>query len=44
MAHKLGAGAQFPAMTLSRVDAGTFELPDDFTGKYAIVLFYRGHW
>lgn len=44
MADKLGAGAPFPAMTLSRTSGGSFELPGDLSGRYGIVLFYRGHW
>jgi len=44
LADKLDAGAQFPEMTLSRTSGGSFTLPRDFSGSYAIVLFYRGHW
>ena len=44
MADKLGAGATFPAMTLSRTSGEAFELPGDLDGAYAVVLFYRGHW
>ena len=44
MAQKLGPGAAFPTMVLSRSTGETFTLPDDLDGKYGIVLFYRGHW
>ena len=44
MAHKLDAGDQFPAMTLTLTDGGTVNLPDDLPADYNVVLFYRGHW
>jgi hypothetical protein len=43
MAEKLGAGAQFPNLTL-QVAGGTFELPAVKEDGYSIILFYRGHW
>jgi peroxiredoxin len=44
MADKLGIGSQFPALTIQLVDGGTLALPTGLQAKYAVVLFYRGHW
>lgn len=44
MNAKLNTGDRFPRMTLKLADGGTLELPDGLTGRYNIVLFYRGHW
>ena len=26
------------------IDGSSVRLPDDMPGRYAILLFYRGHW
>jgi hypothetical protein len=44
MAEKLGIGAAFPNMTLNLVKDGSVTLPDGISTKYAVALFYRGHW
>jgi hypothetical protein len=44
MAEKLGPGSAFPEMTLGLVGGGSINLPGDLDGKYAFVVFYRGHW
>ena len=44
MAEKLGPGTAFPEMTLDLVGGGSITLPGDLDGKYAFVVFYRGHW
>lgn len=44
MTEKLGPGATFPTMQLTRVDGSVFTLPPDITTAYQVVLFYRGHW
>ena len=42
--QKLTTGDDFPNLTLNLADGGTLELPRDIDAKFAIVLFYRGHW
>lgn len=37
-------GQQFPTMTASRVGGGEMTIPQDLEGRWAILLFYRGHW
>ncbi len=44
MDGKLGIGAAFPPIRLDLVDGRSLDLPDGMTGRYNIVLFYRGHW
>jgi hypothetical protein len=44
MMEKLQQGDRFPALTLSLVGGGQVRIPDDSPGRYAAVLFYRGHW
>jgi peroxiredoxin len=44
MMEKLQQGDRFPALTLSLVGGGQVRIPDDLPGRYAAVLFYRGHW
>lgn len=44
MAEKLGAGADFPRLTLNFVDGTSLLVPDAVDAKYRIILFYRGHW
>ncbi|MCY3622532.1 MAG: hypothetical protein OXH68_12590 [Gammaproteobacteria bacterium] len=41
---KLTTGDDFPSLTLALADGGTLELPGDIDTRFAIVLFYRGHW
>ena len=42
--EKLQQGDRFPSMTFNTVDGKQIRIPDDMTGRYAAVLFYRGHW
>ena len=42
--EKLQQGDRFPSITLNLVDGRQVNLPQDMTGRYAAVLFYRGHW
>ncbi len=44
MGEKLGIGATFPDLSIDLVDGGEMRLPDDLSGKYQVILFYRGHW
>lgn len=42
--NRLENGQPFPAISAPSVDAGDLHLPDDLGGRWAVVLFYRGHW
>jgi peroxiredoxin len=42
--EKLQQGDRFPSMTFKTVDGGQVRIPEDVPGRYAAVLFYRGHW
>ena len=44
MGEKLQQGDRFPALTLTLVDGGAFQFPGEMPGRYAALLFYRGHW
>ena len=44
MGEKLNSGDAFPNMSLDLVGGGKVSLPGDLDSKYAVVLFYRGHW
>lgn len=44
MGQKLQQGDRFPSITLNLTSGGSVTLPRDMTGRYAAVLFYRGHW
>ncbi len=44
MGDKLQQGDRFPSLDLKLVDGGTIRLPDEMPGRYAALLFYRGHW
>lgn len=34
----------FPSITAQRLGGGEMTIPQDLTGKWAVLLFYRGHW
>lgn len=40
----LHPGDPFPKLVLARPGGGSFTVPDDFAGRYGVVLFYRGSW
>jgi peroxiredoxin len=40
----LNSGATFPAITVPRAGSGTITLPDDLSGRFGVVLVYRGNW
>ncbi len=40
----LDTGDMFPRLEMSKVDGGKIVLPNDFLGKWGVVLFYSGHW
>ena len=44
MAEKLQIGDKFPALEVKLLDGSTFNVLDDMTGRYLVLLFYRGHW
>lgn len=44
MAEKLKQADRFPSLTLKLTDGSTICIPDEMPGRYAVLLFYRGHW
>ena len=44
MAQKLIQGDKIPNLTLNLIDGQTLDLPADMTGRYLVLLFYRGNW
>ncbi len=44
MADRLHPGDTFPTFRVPTVQGDTLTLPDDFTTRYAAVLFYRASW
>ncbi len=44
MAGKLVQGDRLPEITLNFIDGSTVRLPNEMSGRYLILLFYRGHW
>ena len=44
MGEKLQQGDRFPSITLTLTSGESVTMPDDMTGRYAALLFYRGHW
>lgn len=44
MMNKLQQGDRFPDLTLNLLGGGNVQIPNDIPGRYAALLFYRGHW
>jgi hypothetical protein len=44
MAEKLQQADRFPSLDLKLLDGSTIRIPDEMPGRYAVLLFYRGHW
>ncbi|MDH3605198.1 MAG: hypothetical protein OEU26_36845 [Candidatus Tectomicrobia bacterium] len=44
MGEKLQQGDRFPSLAFDLVGGGKLHIPEDIPGRYAAVLFYRGHW
>jgi peroxiredoxin len=44
MARQLDAGDVFPDYQVQTVDGRTLHLPQDLSGDYAVLIFYRGGW
>jgi hypothetical protein len=42
--ERLEPGKPFPTISGSAVSGTEITLPQDISGKYAIVLSYRAHW
>ncbi|MEV8092301.1 peroxiredoxin family protein [Streptomyces nigra] len=40
----LDTGAEFPALKVSPVGGGTFDVREYLAGSFGVVLFYRGSW
>ena len=44
MAEKLIQGDRFPTIKLTITDGSIITLPEQITGRYLALLFYRGEW
>jgi peroxiredoxin len=44
MSPKLTQGSKLPALALNLTDGQSRSLPDDRSGRYLVLLFYRGNW
>ncbi len=44
MARQLNSGDLFPEYEAPTVGGRTLRLPQDLTGDYAALIFYRGNW
>jgi hypothetical protein len=44
MAKQLDACDRFPQYQVRTVDGRTLQLPEDLSGEYSAVIFYRGGW
>jgi len=44
MGQPLDIRETLPTLELTRLDGTTLTLPADIETRYAVVLFYRGHW
>jgi hypothetical protein len=44
MAKQLHGGDRFPQYQVQTVDGRTFHLPEDLSGEYSVLIFYRGGW
>ena len=44
MSEKLQQGDRFPSLKLSLVGGGSLSVPEEISSRYAVLLFYRGHW
>jgi peroxiredoxin len=44
MARPLNVGDLFPRYDLQTVQDQTLHIPEDLSGAYSVLLFYRGNW
>ncbi len=41
---RLDTGDLFPSIEIKKVGGGNIVLPDELSGSWGVVLFYRSHW
>lgn len=44
MAKQLNVGDLFPRYDIETTQGRSLRIPEDLSGEYSVVLFYRGHW
>jgi hypothetical protein len=44
MAKQLNMGDLFPESVVQTVNGRTLHLPQDLSGEYSVLIFYRGGW
>jgi len=44
MQNQLNMGDLFPEYTVPALDGRTLHLPQDLSGEYSVLIFYRGSW
>ena len=44
MPAKLIQGDKLPDILLNLIDGRSLDLPRDMSGRYLVLLFYRGNW
>ncbi len=44
MTKQLIPGNPFPSLTVPITDGRRLNIPNDLTGEYAVIIFYRGIW
>lgn len=44
MAKQLNMGDLFPEYVVQTVDSRTLYIPQDLSGEYSVLIFYRGGW
>ena len=44
MVRQVEQGDKFPEYQITVVGQRSLQLPNDFNGDYAVILFYRGIW
>ena len=44
MTRQLDASDMFPEYIVNTVDGRTLKVPQDLSGEYSVILFYRGSW
>ena len=43
MAWQLNVGDPFPYYDIQTIQGKTLHIPEDLSGEYSVLLFYRGH-
>jgi peroxiredoxin len=44
MGRQLNLGDGFPDYHVRSTDGETLRIPENLSGEYSVILFYRGHW